>query len=172
MTKPQYKLFNENIAETIRNEISRLRDALLFGNKEKVHKFGKVDINCDIATLEILLSDYILDYSEANSRASDRQLETRLEWHDYLTKTESLSYNECLLILLGVSPTLADLLEPKLYETTLRDEVNLHEKHLTLIFFQRKENHLLREKFGAEKIDTKKFIDWALKSSLLSQNTK
>ena len=172
MTKPQYKLFNENIAETIRNEISRLRDALLFGSKEKVHKFGKVDITCDIATLEILLSDYILDYSDANSRVSDRQLETRREWHDYLTKTESLSYNECLLILLGVSPTLADLLEPKLYETTLRDEVNLHEKHLTLIFFQRKENHLLREKFGAEKIDTKKFIDWALKSSLLSQNTK
>ncbi len=172
MTKPQYKLFNENIAETIRNEISRLRDALLFGSKEKVHKFGKVDITCDIATLEILLSDYILDYSEANSTVSDRQLETRREWLDYLTKTESLSYNECLLILLGVSPTLADLLEPKLYETTLRDEVNLHEKHLTLIFFQRKENHLLREKFGAEKIDTKKFIDWALKNSLLSQNTK
>jgi hypothetical protein len=172
LTKPQYKLFNENIAETIRNEISRLRDALLFGSKEKVHKFGKVDITCDIATLEILLSDYILDYSEANSKVSDRQLETRREWLDYLTKTESLSYNECLLILLGVSPTLADLLEPKLYETTLRDEVNLHEKHLTLIFFQRKENHLLREKFGAEKIDTKKFIDWALKNSLLSQNTK
>ena len=172
MTKPQYKLFNENIAETIRNEISRLRDALLFGSKEKVHKFGKVDISCDIATLEILLSDYILDYSEANSTVSDRQLETRREWHDYLTKTESLSYNECLLILLGVSPTLANLLEPKLYETTLRDEVNLHEKHLTLIFFQRKENHLLREKFGADKIDTKKFIDWALKSSLLSQNSK
>ncbi len=172
MTKPQYKLFNENIAETIRNEISRLRDALLFGIKGKVHKFGKVDITCDIATLEILLSDYILDYSEANSTVSDRQLETRREWHDYLTKTESLSYNECLLILLGVSPTLADLLEPKLYETTLRDEVNLHEKHLTLIFFQRKENHLLREKFSAEKIDTKKFIDWALKNSLLSQNTK
>jgi hypothetical protein len=172
LTKPQYKLFNENIAETIRNEISRLRDALLFGSKGKVHKFGKVDITCDIATLEILLSDYILDYSEANSTVSDRQLETRREWHDYLTKTESLSYNECLLILLGVSPTLADLLEPKLYETTLRNEVNLHEKHLTLLFFPRKENHLLREKFGAEKIDTKKFIDWALKSSLLSQNTK
>ena len=170
MAKPKYRLFNENIAETIRNEISRLRDALLFGSKEKVHKFGKVDITCDIATLEILLSDYILDYSDANSRVSDRQLETRREWHDYLPKTESLSYNECLLILLGVSPTLADLLEPKLYETTLRDEVNLHEKHLTLIFFQRKENHLLREKFGAEKIDTKQFINWALQSSLLRKN--
>ena len=172
MTKPQYKLFNENIAETIRNEISRLRDALLFGSKGKVHKFGKVDITCDIATLEILLSDYILDYSEANSTVSERQLKTRQEWHDYLTKTESLSHNECLLILLGVSPTLADLLEPRLHETSLRDEGNLHGKHLSLIFFQRKENHLLREKFGAEKIDTKKFIDWALKSSLLSQNAK
>jgi len=172
LTKPQFKLFNEKIAETIRNEISRLRDALLFGSKEKVHKFGKVDITCDIATLEILLSDYILDYSEANSEVSERQLKTRQEWHDYLTKTESLSYNECLLILLGVSPTLADLLEPKLYKTSLRDENNLHRKHLSLIFFQRKENHLLREKFSAEKIDTKKFIGWALKSSLLSQNSK
>ena len=172
MAKPKYRLFNEKIAETIRNEISRLRDALLFGSKEKVHKFGKVDITCDIATLEILLSDYILDYSDANSTVSERQLKTRREWHDYLTKTESLSYNECLLILLGVSPTLADLLEPKLYKTTLRDEGNLHDKHLSLIFFQRKENHLLREKFCAEKIATKKFIDWALKSSLLSQNAK
>ncbi len=34
MAKPKYRLFNENIAETIRNEISRLRDALLFGSKE------------------------------------------------------------------------------------------------------------------------------------------
>ena len=93
MAKPKYRLFNEKIAETIRNEISRLRDALLFGSKEKVLKFGKVDITCDIATLEILLSDYILDYSEANSTVSERQLETRREWHDYLTKTESLSYN-------------------------------------------------------------------------------
>ena len=172
MAKPKYRLFNEKVAETIRNEISRLRDALLFGSKEKVHKFGKVDITCDIATLEILLSDYILDYSEANSEVSERQLKTRQEWHDYLTKTESLSYNECLLILLGVSPTLADLLEPKLYKTSLRDENNLHRKHLSLIFFQRKENHLLREKFSAEKIDTKKFIGWALKSSLLSQKAK
>ncbi len=172
MAKPKYRLFNEKVAETIRNEISRLRDALLFGSKEKVHKFGKVDITCDIATLEILLSDYILDYSEANSEVSERQLKTRQEWHDYLTKTESLSYNECLLILLGVSPTLADLLEPKLHKTSLRDENNLHRKHLSLIFFQRKENHLLREKFSAEKIDTKKFIGWALKSSLLSQNSK
>ena len=170
MAKPKYRLFNEKIAETIRNEISRLRDALLFGSKKKVNKFGKVDLTCDIATLEILLSDYILDYSEVNSKVSERQLKTRQEWLDYLTKTESLSYNECLLILLGVSPTLADLLEPKLYETTLRDEVNLHEKHLTLIFFQRKENHLLREKFGAEKIDTKQFINWALQSSLLRKN--
>ena len=170
MAKLEYRLFNEKIAETIRIEIGRLRDALLFGSKKKVHKFGKVDITCDIATLEILLSDYILDYSEVNSKVSERQLKTRQEWHDYLTKTESLSYNECLLILLGVSPTLADLLEPKLYETTLRDEGNLHGKHLSLIFFQRKENHLLREKFGAEKIDTRKFINWALKNSLLSQN--
>ncbi len=165
----EYILFNEKIAETIRSEISRLRDALLFGSKEKVHKFGKVDITCDIATLEILLSDYILDYSEQDSKASERQLKSRQEWHDYLTKTESMSYNECLMILLGVSPTLADLLEPNLYKTNLRDEVNLHGKHLSLIFYQRKENHLLRERFKKNTIYTNEFVNWALENRFIKK---
>jgi hypothetical protein len=114
MPKTKYRLFHQRTAEKIRDEVSRLRDLLLFGSEKKVHKFGKVDITCDIATLEILLSDYILDYK--NSEESERQLTTRQEWHDFLTNTEYLSYNECLLILLGVSPTLAELLEPKLYK--------------------------------------------------------
>ena len=50
MTKIEYSLFHQRIAETIRDEVSRLRDSLLFGSKDKVHKFGKVDITCDIAT--------------------------------------------------------------------------------------------------------------------------
>jgi hypothetical protein len=45
---------------------------LLFGSKKKVHKFGKVDIKSDIATLEILLSDYILDYK--SDEASERSI--------------------------------------------------------------------------------------------------
>ena len=168
MPNTEYRLFHQRTAEKIRDEISRLRDSLLFGSKKKVHKFGKVDITCDIATLEILLSDYILDYE--NSEESDRQLTTRQEWHDFLTKTEFLSYNECLLILLGISPTLADLLESKLYKINLINEGDLHSEPLSLIFFQRVENHLLRERFGTKKINTQELIDWALKNRLLREN--
>jgi hypothetical protein len=168
MPKTEYRLFHQRTAEKIRDEISRLRDSLLFGSKKKVHKFGKVNITCDIATLEILLSDYILDYE--NSEESDRQLTTRQEWHDFLTKTEFLSYNECLLILLGISPTLADLLESKLYKINLINEGDLHGEPLSLIFFQRVENHLLRDRFGTKKINTQELIDWALKNRLLREN--
>ena len=168
MPNTEYRLFHQRTAEKIRDEISRLRDSLLFGSKKKVHKFGKVDITCDIATLEILLSDYILDYE--NSEESDRQLTTRQEWHDFLTNTEFLSYNECLLILLGISPTLADLLESKLYKINLINEGDLHGEPLSLIFFQRVENHLLRDRFGTKKINTQEFIDWALKNRLLREN--
>ena len=167
MPKTEYRLFHQRTAEKIRDEISRLRDSLLFGSKKKVHKFGKVNITCDIATLEILLSDYILDYE--NSEESERQLTTRQEWHDFLTKTEYLSYNECLLILLGISPTLADLLESKLYKINLINEGDLHSEPLSLIFFQRVENHLLRERFGTKKINTQELIDWALKNRLLRE---
>ncbi len=168
MSKTEYKLFHQRTAEKIRDEVSRLRDSLLFGSEKKVHKFGNVDVTCDIATLEILLSDYILDYE--NSEATERQLTTRQEWHDFLSKTEHLSYNECLLILLGVSPTLADLIEPKLYKINLINEGELHGEPLSLIFFQRVENHLLRNKFGAKKINTQEFIDWALENRLLRKN--
>ena len=168
MPKTEYRLFHQRTAEKIRDEISRLRDSLLFGSKKKVHKFGKVNITCDIATLEILLSDYILDYE--NSEESDRQLTTRQEWHDFLTKTEFLSYNECLLILLGISPTLADLLESKLYKINLINEGDLHSEPLSLIFFQRVENHLLRDRFGTKKINTQEFINWAFKNRFLREN--
>ena len=77
MIEAHYKLFSQRTAENIRTEVSRLRDALLFGSKNKVHKFGKVDIKCDIATLEILLSDYILNYE--SHEAAERQLTTRQE---------------------------------------------------------------------------------------------
>ena len=74
------------------------------------------------------------------------------------------------MILLGVSPTLADLLEPKLYKINLINEGELHGEPLSLIFFQRVENHLLRNKFGAKKINTQEFVDWALENRLLRQN--
>ena len=73
------------------------------------------------------------------------------------------------MILLGVSPTLADLLEPKLYKINLINEGDLHGEPLSLIFFQRMENHLLRNKFNSKKISTQEFIDWALENRLLRQ---
>ena len=160
MSQSIYKLFHDRTAENIRVEVGKLRDGLLFGSKKKVDKFGKVDIQCDIAALEILLSDYILDYKTPNP--NERQLKTRSEWHDFLTETEHLSFNECLLILLGISPTLSDLIEPTLYKIKLNDIKTLQEKHLSLIFFQRVENHLLRERFRSNKINTDEFIKWAL----------
>ena len=48
MIEVYYKLFSQRTAENIRTEVSRLRDVLLFGSKNKVHKFGKVDIKSDI----------------------------------------------------------------------------------------------------------------------------
>ena len=44
----------------------------------------------------------------------------------------------------------------------LHDEIKiLQDKHLSLIFFQRVENHLLRERFRSNKIKTDDFIKWA-----------
>ena len=74
------------------------------------------------------------------------------------------------MIHFGVSPTLYDLLEPKLYKINLINEGDLHGEPLSLIFFQRMENHLLRNRFSAKKIKTQEFIDWALKNRLLRQN--
>jgi len=160
MSQLSYRLFHDRTAENIRVEVGRLRDALLFGSKKKVDKFGKVDIQCDIAALEVLLSDYILDYKTPDP--NERQLKTRKEWHDFLTDTDTLSFNECLLILLGISPTVSDLIEPSLYKIKLNDIKTLKDKHLSLILFQRVENHLLRERFRSNKIDTNDFIKWAL----------
>ena len=160
MSKWNYSLFHLRTAENIRVEIGRLRDSLLFGDKNKVDRFGKVDIQCDIAALEILLSDYILDFKTPNP--NERQIKTRQEWHDFLTDTNQLNFNECLLILLGISPTLADLIEPSLYNVKLNEIKKLQDKHLSLIFFQRVENHLLRERFRSNKIKTSDFIKWAL----------
>ena len=72
-----------------------------------------------------------------------------------------MSFNECLLILLGINPTLSNLIEPTLYKIKLNEIKILQDKHLSLIFFQRVENHLLRERFRSNKIKTDDFIKWA-----------
>lgn len=61
-----------------------------------------------------------------------------------------------------MSPKLSNIIEPTLYKTKLNEIKKLQDKQLSLIFFQRVENHLLRERFRSDKINTDDFIKWAL----------
>ena len=156
MNEITYKLFHERTAENIKVEIIKLHDLLLFDNKKNLYK---VDTN-DIKSVEAILADNILDFRTLN--ISDKQLRARSEWHNFLIKKNYLNFNECLLILLGINPILANLIEPNLYKTKLNDVGGLKENYLSLIFFQRVENHLLRERFRGNKINTNEFIKWAM----------
>jgi len=156
MNEITYKLFHERTAENIKVEITKLHDLLLFDNKKNLYK---VDTN-DIKSVEAILADNILDFRTLN--ISDKQLRARSEWHNFLIEKNYLNFNECLLILLGINPTLENLIEPNLYKTKLNDVGGLKENYLSLIFFQRVENHLLRERFRGNKINTNEFIKWAM----------
>ena len=156
MSEITYKIFHERTAENIKVELKKLYDLLLFDNKKNLYK---VDVN-NIKLVEVILSDNILDFKEQN--ISDKQFRTRSEWHSFLTEKNHLNFNECLLILLGINPTLASSLEPNLYKTELNEVGGLKENYLSLIFFQRVENHLLRERFRSNKINTGEFIKWAM----------
>ena len=80
----------------------------------------------------------------------------------FFNRKKHLNFNECLLILLGINPTLASLIEPSLYKTKLNEVGGIKENYLSLIFIQRVENHLLRERFRSNKINTDEFIKWAM----------
>jgi len=156
MSEITYKIFHERTAENIKVELKKLYDLLLFDNKKNLYK---VDVN-NIKLVEVILSDNILDFKEQN--ISDKQFRTRSEWHSFLTEKNHLNFNECLLILLGINPTLASHIEPNLHKTKLNEVGGLKENYLSLIFFQRVENHLLRERFRGNKIHTGEFIKWAM----------
>jgi|TARA_B110000914_G_scaffold215730_1_gene219919 hypothetical protein len=156
MSEITYKIFHERTAENIKVEIQKLHDLLIIDNKKNLYR---VDIN-DRKSAETILLDNILDFK--SSKISDKQLITRSEWHSFLTEKKHLNFNECLLILLGINPTLASLIEPSLYKTKLNEVGGLKENYLSLIFFQRVENHLLRERFRSNKINTDEFIKWAM----------
>jgi len=156
MSEITYKIFHERTAENIKVEIQKLHDLLIIDNKKNLYR---VDIN-DRKSAETILFDNILDFK--SSKISDKQLITRSEWHSFLTEKKHLNFNECLLILLGINPTLASLIEPSLYKTKLNEVGGLKENYLSLIFFQRVENHLLRERFRSNKINTDEFIKWAM----------
>ena len=156
MSEITYKIFHERTAENIKFEIKRLYDLLHLDINKNLYK---ADVN-DKQSVKEILSDNILDFKATN--ISDRQLKTRSEWHSFLTEKNHLNFNECLLILLGINPTLAGSLEPNLYKTELNEVGRLKENYLSLIFFQRVENHLLRERFRGNKINTVEFIKWAM----------
>ena len=156
MSEITYKIFHERTAENIKFEIKRLYDLLHSDINKNLYK---ADVN-DKQSVKEILSDNILDFKSPN--VSDKQLKTRSEWHSFLTEKNHLNFNECLLILLGINPTLADSLEPNLYKTELNEVGRLKENYLSLIFFQRVENHLLRERFRGNKINTVEFIKWAM----------
>ena len=156
MSEITYKIFHERTAENIKVEIQKLHDLLLSDSKKNQ---CKVDLN-DIKSVEVILADNILDFKASN--ISDKQLRARTEWHNFLTEKNHLNFNECLLILLGINPTLSSLIEPNLYKTKLNEVGGLKENYLSLIFFQRVENHLLRERFRGNKINMDEFIKWAM----------
>jgi len=156
MSEITYKIFHERTAENIKVEIKKLHELLIFDNKGNLNK---VDAN-DIKSVEVILADNILDFKTLN--ISDNQLRARFEWHNFLTEKNHLNFNECLLILLGINPTLSSLIEPNLYKTKLNEVGGLKKNYLSLIFFQRVENHLLRERFRGNKINTDEFIKWAM----------
>ena len=156
MSAITYKIFHERTAENIKVEIKRLYDLLLSDNNKNLYK---VDAK-DKKSVKEILSDNILDFKATN--VSDKQLKTRSEWHNFLIEKKYLNFNECLLILLGINPELANSIEPNLYKTELNEVGGLKENHLSLIFFQRVENHLLRERFRDNKISTSELNKWAM----------
>jgi len=156
MSEITYKIFHERTAENIKVEIQKLHDLLLSDNKKNQYK---VDLS-DIKTVEVILADNILDFKTPN--ISDKQLKTKSEWHNFLTEKKHLNFNECLLILLGINPALSNVIATNLYKTKLNEVGGLKENYLSLIFFQRVENHLLRERFQSNKINTGEFIKWAM----------
>ena len=155
MSKPIYKLFHTRTADNIKFEINRLKESAI----QKNHK-DHSDEGVNLELMKTLLSGNIIDYKE--TKPSEIQLDCRSEWHNFLTNKTKLNFNECLLILLGINPSLAEQIDSDLYQTQLNDVSDVKNNLLTLILFQRVENHLLRERFRSNSINTEEFIKWAM----------
>ena len=155
MSKPIYKLFHTRTADNIKFEINRLKESAI----QKNHK-DHSDEGVNLELMKTLVSGIIIDYKE--TKPSESQLDCRSEWHNFLTNKTKLNFNECLLILLGINPSLAEQIDTDLYQTQLNDVSDVKNNLLTLILFQRVENHLLRERFRSNSINTEEFIKWAM----------
>ncbi len=133
-------------------------------NKEKAKR--KI---FDLQALQTLLNDNILDYTNYEREISIKQRDTRYEWESKLTYSR-LTYNECLLILLGVNPTLSDQLHEDLYKIKKENELfDTKLRSLNLVCFNQHENNRLRRRFPKMHINTKTFVLWAIEERLLKQ---
>ena len=153
MPETTYKIFHNRTAENIKFEVTRLRESILKTTNQS-------DQSDNLEFIETLLNEQILDFKATNP--SKDQLATRADWHDFLINKTKLSFNECLLILLGINPIHAKQLDSGLFKTKLNDVTNMKKSLLNLIFFQRVENHLLRERFQSNSINKEEFIKWAM----------
>ena len=153
MPETTYKIFHNRTAENIKFEVTRLRESILKTTNQS-------DQSDNLEFIETLLNEQILDFKATNP--SKDQLATRANWHDFLINKTKLSFNECLLILLGINPIHANRLDSDLFKTKLNDVTNMKKSLLNLIFFQRVENHLLRERFQSNSINKEEFIKWAM----------
>jgi len=153
MLQTNYTIFHNRTAENIKFEILRLK-------KSALKKDDRPDARENLEFIETLLDEQILDFKAINP--SKNQLATRTIWHDFLINKSKLSFNECLLILLGINPIHAKRLDTDLFKTKLNDVTSMKKSLLNLIFFQRVENHLLRERFQSNSINTEEFIKWAM----------
>ena len=153
MPETTYKIFHNRTAENIKFEVTRLRESILKTTNQS-------DQSDNLEFIETLLNEQILDFKVINP--SKDQLATRANWHDFLINKTKLSFNECLLILLGINPIHANRLDSDLFKTKLNDVKKKKKSLLNLIFFQRVENHLLRERFQSNSINKEEFIKWAM----------
>ena len=203
MANIKYRLFHDRIAERFREDVSRMKNALvheintmmpdLSGQtdhiklliKDQDGAYIQSPINItnvseenkekakrkifNLQALQTLLNDNILDYTNYEREISIKQRDTRYEWESKLTYSR-LTYNECLLILLGVNPTLSDLLHEDLFKIKKENELfDTKLRSLNLVCFRQHENNRLRRRFPKMHINTKTFILWAIEEGLLKQ---
>ena len=200
MANIKYRLFHDRIAERFREDVSRKKNALvieintimpdstdhiklLIKDKDGIYDQSPINITkvskenkekakrkiFNLQALQTLLNDNILDYTHYEREISIKQRDTRYEWESKLTYSR-LTYNECLLILLGINPTLSDLLHEDLFKIKKENELfDTKLRSLNLVCFRQHENNRLRRRFPKMHINTKTFILWAIEEGLLKQ---
>lgn len=172
MVEFKYKLYRKGASDRIKDDISRMLGVLEgeIQHQKDNHTGERKSLNFDALKLRVALKDNILDFDyEYEHLVPNRQLITRENWQNILTLA-TVTYNEALLILLGINPALEELLDPMLFE--VRRESELHNKpanSFSLICFRSLENLQLRRQFPLPKIKTTEILLWAIESKLLKQ---